>query len=114
MRPTAQVATAIELLGKEVEQMNLSVHELKTLRAIQHCRTSALGGHIDACSDCGTIHISYNSCRNRHCPQCQGHKRVQWIQKREAELLPTVYYHLVFTLPAELNPLCLYLVKLLL
>lgn len=107
MRPTAQVATAIDLLGNEVGQMNLPVHVLKTLRAIQQCRTSALGGHVDACSSCGTLHISYNSCRNRHCPQCQGHKRVQWIQKREAELLPTVYYHVVFTLPAELNPLCL-------
>ncbi len=107
MRTTAEVATAIELLGNELEQMNLSVHVLKTLRAIKLCRTSALGGHVDACSSCGTIHISYNSCRNRHCPKCQGHRRVQWIQKREEELLPTVYYHVVFTLPSELNQLCL-------
>jgi hypothetical protein len=108
MRTTAEVATAIELLGMQVEQMNLPVHALKTLRAVKQCRTAALGGHVDACTDCGTIHISYNSCRNRHCPKCQGHRRVQWIQKREAELLPAVYYHVVFTLPGELNPLCLH------
>jgi Putative transposase/Transposase zinc-binding domain len=108
MRPTAEVAAAIDLLGKEVEELGLNVHALKTLRAIQLCRTAALGGHVDKCTDCSAVHISYNSCRNRHCPKCQGHRRVQWIQKREAELLPTVYYHVVFTLPAELNQLCLH------
>jgi hypothetical protein len=108
MRTTAEVATAIELLGRDVEQMGLSIHALKTLRAIQQCRTSALGGHVDACTGCGTIEISYNSCRNRHCPKCQGHRRVQWIRKREEELLPTVYYHVVFTLPSQLNHLCLH------
>ena len=108
MRRQIEVAAAIELLGMQVEQMGLSVHALKTLRAIQLCRTAALGGHVDACTSCGTIHISYNSCRNRHCPKCQGHRRVQWIQKREEELLPSVYYHVVFTLPSELNQLCLH------
>lgn len=112
MRTTAEVATAIELLGSEVEQMGLSVHALKTLRAVKQCRTAALGGHVDACTSCGTIRISYNSCRNRHCPKCQGHRRVQWIQKREEELLPAVYYHVVFTLPGELNQLCLHQPKL--
>lgn len=67
-----------------------------------------MGGHVDACSECGTVHISYNSCRNRHCPKCQGHKRQEWIQRREADLLPCTYYHVVFTLPQELNPLALY------
>jgi Putative transposase/Transposase zinc-binding domain len=95
-------------LGNEVEQLNLPVHVLKTLRAVKLCRTAALGGHVDACTSCGTVHISYNSCRNRHCPKCQGHRRVQWIQKREEELLPAVYYHVVFTLPGELNGLCLH------
>jgi hypothetical protein len=68
-----------------------------------------MGGHIDRCNDlsCGKLHLSYNSCRNRHCPKCQGHKREQWIQARESELLPVGYYHLVFTLPSELHPLAL-------
>jgi hypothetical protein len=67
-----------------------------------------LGGHVDACDNCGNISISYNSCRNRHCPKCQGHKREEWIQKQEADLLPCTYYHLVFTLPQELNSLALH------
>lgn len=91
----------------------LGVHQQKTLRALQLCRTAALGGHIDACDGCGNISISYNSCRNRHCPKCQGHKREEWIQRREADLLPCTYYHVVFTLPQELNTLALQQTKLL-
>ena len=86
---------------------NFTAHQEKTLRALSYCRTSALGGHIDACDECGNISISYNSCRNRHCPQCQGHKKEEWIRKREADLLPCSYYHLVFTLPEELNGLAI-------
>lgn len=86
---------------------NFTVHQEKTLRALSYCRTSALGGHIDACDSCGNLSISYNSCRNRHCPQCQGHKKEEWIQKREQDLLPCSYYHLVFTLPEELNGLAI-------
>ena len=67
-----------------------------------------LGGHVDVCDACGRISISYNSCRNRHCPKCQGHKREEWIQKREQDLLPCTYYHVVFTLPQQLNPLALH------
>ena len=67
-----------------------------------------LGGHVDACNACGQISISYNSCRNRHCPKCQGHKGEEWIQKREQDLLPCTYYHVVFTLPQQLNPLALH------
>lgn len=89
-----------------------SIHQQNTLRAIAQCRTAALGGHVDGCSECGTVHISYNSCRNRHCPKCQGHKRVEWIEKREQDLLPCSYYHVVFTLPQELNALALYNPKL--
>lgn len=89
-------------------QLNLSIHQQKTLRALQQCRTAALGGHVDACDECGTVHISYNSCRNRHCPKCQGHKRAEWIQKREQDLLPCTYYHVVFTLPQELNKLAMH------
>lgn len=97
---------------KSKNSINLSVHQEKTLRAITQCRTAALGGHVAVCRDCGVVKISYNSCRNRHCPKCQGHKREEWIQRREADLLPCVYYHVVFTLPQELNPLSLHQPKL--
>jgi hypothetical protein len=81
-------------------------HE-KVLLAITRCRTAALGGHRDQCSDCGHTAISYNSCRNRHCPRCQGNARQRWLQARERELLPASYVHIVFTLPRELAPLAL-------
>ena len=96
------------LCHADYTQLNLSIHQKKTLRALQQCRTAALGGHVDACDECGTIQISYNSCRNRHCPKCQGHKKAEWIQAREADLLPCTYYHVVFTLPMELNQLALH------
>jgi len=82
--------------------------QLRTLDAIMRCRTAALGSHVDGCTDCGYLRISYNSCRNRHCPKCQGVQRERWIEAREAELLPVPYFHVVFTLPAALNPLCLH------
>ena len=98
--------TVAEVIRKiNLSAQNFTVHQEKTLRALSNCRTSALGGHIDACNGCGNLSISYNSCRNRHCPQCQGHKREEWIQKREQDLLPCTYYHVVFTLPEELNSL---------
>jgi hypothetical protein len=75
------------------------------LRALTRCRTAALGGHIDNCSPCGHQAISYNSCRNRHCPKCQAQARQRWLAKREKELLDVPYFHVVFTLPHELNPL---------
>ena len=81
-------------------------HE-KVLLAITRCRTAALGGHRDQCSSCGHSAISYNSCRNRHCPRCQGNARIRWLEQRERELLPTRYVHAVFTLPRELAPLAL-------
>jgi len=81
-------------------------HE-KVLAAITRCRTAALGGHRDQCSGCGHTAISYNSCRNRHCPRCQGNARVRWLQQRERELLPTRYVHAVFTMSRELAPLAL-------
>ena len=68
MRPVFEVADVIKALGSDIEQAGLNTHQLRTLRAIEQCRTPVLGGHVDACTDCGTIHISYNSCRNRHCP----------------------------------------------
>lgn len=106
MQPQYEVADVLRYAA--ISDASFSIHQQKTLRAITQCRTAALGGHVDACSACGTVHISYNSCRNRHCPKCQGHKREEWIQKREADLLPCTYYHVVFTLPQEINPLALH------
>ena len=80
---------------------------LKVLRAIVACRTAALGGHIEQCDSCGQRAISYNSCLNRHCPKCQAAARQRWLEKRSAELLPVLYYHVVFTLPHVLAPLAL-------
>ena len=77
------------------------------MRAIELCRTAALGGHVDECDRCGTIRISYNSCRNRHCPKCQGLQREQWLDARKQDLLPVSYLHIVFTIPEELRPLAL-------
>lgn len=106
MHPRWEVATVLR--HADVSGLGLTVHQQKTFMALQQCRTAALGGHVDVCDACGNISISYNSCRNRHCPKCQGHKREQWIQCREADLLPCTYYHLVFTLPLKLNPLALH------
>jgi hypothetical protein len=82
-------------------------HHQKALQAIERCRTAKLGGHRDGCSGCGYSAISYNSCRNRHCPKCQGNARHRWLEARRQELLPTPYVHVVFTLPRELAPLAL-------
>lgn len=90
-----------------VENGKLNTWQLRTLNAVKDCRTAALGAHVDGCTQCGYLRISYNSCRNRHCPKCQGIQREEWIQKRERELLPVPYFHLVFTLPDILNRLCL-------
>lgn len=112
MRPRFEVAQVIEQLGDQVNQLGLNGWQLRTLSAIERCRTAALGGHIDACTDCGSILLSYNSCRNRHCPKCQGHKREAWMQARMRELLPVPYFHVVFTLPEELNTLAMHRPKL--
>jgi hypothetical protein len=75
--------------------------ERRILGAVEACRTAALGGHIERCADCGLIRVAYNSCRNRHCPKCQGPARAAWLAERQAELLPVPYFHVVFTLPAS-------------
>lgn len=108
MQAKHEVADVLDRLGANIEQLDLHSWQLRTLSAIRRCRTAALGGHIDACDGCGNISISYNSCRNRHCPKCQGEKREQWIKAREADLLPVPYFHVVFTLPSELNQLSMY------
>ena len=104
MQPQWEVADVL----RHTDFSGYGVQQQKTLRALKDSRTAALGGHVDACDGCGNISISYNSCRNRHCPKCQGHKREEWIQKREANLLPCTYFHLVFTLPHELNAVVLH------
>ena len=75
------------------------------MSAIEHCRSAALGGHVERCVDCGHTRVSYNSCRNRHCPKCHGAAAKDWLAAREADLLPVGYFHLVFTLPAEIGPI---------
>lgn len=77
------------------------------MRAIEVCRTSALGGHVDVCDECGSIRISYNSCRNRHCPRCQSLEKERWLDARKQDVLPTHYFHIVFTIPEGLRPIAL-------
>lgn len=109
MKPALEVANVLDAYWLQVEQMSgINTWQLRTLSAIRRCRTAALGSHVDDCSSCGHLRISYNSCRNRHCPKCQGVQRERWIQNREAEMLPVPYFHVVFTLPDALHPLCLH------
>jgi predicted Zn-ribbon and HTH transcriptional regulator len=81
---------------------HLNQPQLKVMSAIENCRTAALGGHVAACTKCGYEHIAYNSCRNRHCPKCQGAVARDWMQARVEDLLPVEYFHVVFTLPARI------------
>jgi hypothetical protein len=81
---------------------HVSLGQLKVMSAIESCRTAALGGHVSRCEKCAHSQISYNSCRNRHCPKCQGAAAKEWLAAREADLLPVPYYHVVFTLPAAI------------
>jgi Putative transposase/Transposase zinc-binding domain len=85
----------------------LSNGQRRAMGAIEACRTSALGGHVEQCTDCGQVRIAYNSCRNRHCPKCQGLARAQWLADRQAELLPVPYFHVVFTMPAAIATIAL-------
>ena len=85
----------------------LSASQQKVMRAVSVCRTQELGGHLDRCEACGFERPAYNSCRNRHCPKCQSLAKAQWLEKQTSELLPVGYFHLVFTLPHELNRLVL-------
>lgn len=110
-RPTLEVADIFRAQGKNFidrHRGRIRFQQLKVMRAILHCRTAALGGHIDICPRCGGDKtISYNSCRNRHCPKCQTQARQRWIDARKQELLETRYFHVVFTLPHELHSLIL-------
>jgi len=81
---------------------HVSLGQLKVMSAIERCRTSALGGHVERCEACAHLRISYNSCRNRHCPKCQAAAAKEWLADRQAELLPVPYFHVVFTLPGPI------------
>ena len=109
-RPPLEVADVVRAAGPAFINRCLSCFDRqhwKVFNAIQRCRTATLGGHVDECSRCGLRTISYNSCRNRHCPKCQANARHRWLEARRQELLPTRYVHVVFTLPHELAPLAL-------
>ncbi len=110
MRPQFEVTSILQQNIEHIPKLTANTWQARALYAIAACRTHLLGGHVDKCdnSSCNHVHISYNSCRNRHCPKCQGNKREEWISKRESELLNAPYYHMVFTLPAGLNKVCLY------
>ena len=104
MRPALEVAGIFRRHGptfRAAHAGHLSLGQLKVMAAIETCRTAALGGHIEGCGDCGHRRIAYNSCRNRHCPKCQAAAARDWLAAREADLLPVGYFHVVFTLPAE-------------
>jgi hypothetical protein len=89
------------------QQYNISPAQQKTFHAVKNCRTISMGGHADQCDQCGHMRYFYNSCRNRHCPQCQGLKQTKWVDKLACDLLPVAYFHIVFTIPSEINPLAL-------
>ena len=105
MRPALEVAGIFRRHGptfRAAHAGHLSLGQLKVMAAIETCRTAALGGHVEGCGDCGHRRIAYNSCRNRHCPKCQAAAARDWLAAREADLLPVGYFHVVFTLPAEI------------
>jgi hypothetical protein len=117
VRPPLEVAEIFRRHGpqwRERHRGHISLRQLKTMSAIEQCRSATLGGHVLQCDDCAAAQVAYNSCRNRHCPKCQGSAARQWLADRQAELLPVEYYHVVFTLPARIgdiafqNPALLY------
>jgi hypothetical protein len=104
-RPFLEVADIFHRHGaawRAAHAGHLSLGQLKVMAAIETCRTAALGGHVEACKDCGHSRIAFNSCRNRHCPKCQGAAAREWLAARQADLLPVGYFHVVFTLPAAI------------
>jgi hypothetical protein len=108
MRPRFEVADVVRAYGDDYRRQHRpSAAQGKVLRHLVACRTAALGGHVDECDACGHVRISYNSCRDRHCPKCQAHQRAAWLAQRLERLLPVPYFHVVFTLPAELRSLAL-------
>jgi hypothetical protein len=109
VKSPTELADIFRMHGDAYCQANtLTPEQYKVFHAIKNCRTSALGGHVEQCNQCLAIQHAYNSCRNRHCPKCESFKAAQWLEARQAELLPVRYFHVVFTLPHELNHLVLY------
>lgn len=107
-RPRHEVAEVFRLHGDAYRQTHrLSTPALRVMHAIETCRTAALGGHLERCTDCGFERPAYDSCRDRHCPKCQSLAKARWLEARQAELLPVNYFHTVFTVPHDLNPLIL-------
>jgi Putative transposase/Transposase zinc-binding domain len=105
-RPALEVADIFRdhsAAWRHANRGHVSLAQLKTMSAIESCRTAALGGHVARCEDCAHTIVAYNSCRNRHCPKCQGAAARTWMEEREAELLPVPYFHIVFTLPSEIG-----------
>src|SRR5213594_3340408 len=107
-RGGVELADIFRAYGKSYRRNHpLPASHLKVIEAVERCRTAALGGHIERCDSCGFERPAYNSCRNRHCPKCQSLAKLKWLQKQKSEILPVGYFHLVFTLPHELNGLIL-------
>lgn len=110
MKPALEVADIFRHHGaayRAEHATTLSNGQRRVMGAIEACRTSVLGGHVEQCTDCSRVRITYNSCRNRHCPKCQGLARAQWLADRQAELLPVPYFHVVFTMPAPIAAIAL-------
>src|SRR5271168_4568911 len=105
-RPVLEVADIFRDHGPAWRRANaghVSLDQMKVMSAIESCRTAALGGHVVRCEDCSHIDIAYNSCRNRHCPKCQGSQAREWLEARKTELLEVPYFHVVFTLPPKIG-----------
>jgi len=108
IKPACELADVVRTFGDGfIQQCNPLYQHRRVLNAIAKCRTAALGGHVDVCDTCAHERISYNSCRNRHCPKCQGTNRERWVLDRGHDLLPVPYFHVVFTIPQQLNEWCL-------
>jgi hypothetical protein len=110
MRPALEVADIFRRHGdafRAAQRSRLLPHPRRVMAAIEACRTATLGGHVEQCDDCGTVRIAYNSCRDRHCPKCQGLARAQWLADRQIDLLPVPYFHVVFTVPAPIAAIAL-------
>ena len=104
-RPALEVADIFRQVGPAYRAAHhgaLSYQQLRVMRAIEVCRTAALGGHAEECDRCGHVRISYASCRNRHCPKCQSLAKQRWLEDRQRDLLPVEYFHVVFSLPAQI------------
>jgi hypothetical protein len=106
-RPSLEVADIVRRYGDhyQLETGTLSLAQRRAMTAIARCRTAARGGHVEQCDRCQHTRVWYNSCRNRHCPKCQSLARAQWIERREADLLDTEYFHVVFTVPEAIAPI---------